>query len=110
MGDSRLWRIVQLLEKLKTIEAPDTSQDFYQSVLESGNDAFELLPTSMLMEASSFSGVERRLYAEICTKLTERMVLFAGSSRESIEGGLVEPDSRWPLEVRIPAEIGDGCV
>jgi hypothetical protein len=61
-------------------------------------DALNLLPVFRRMEMSTFAGVERRTYAELCSNLTERMYAIVAGIEE-VEGGLVVADSRWPNEV-----------
>jgi len=99
MGDSRLYRLVHLIETLENLQ-PYAHESNYiaKEPTPAEEDALKLLPSIRLMELSTFAGVERRTYAELCSNLTKQMHTFAAGV-EDIEGGLIVADSRWPQEV-----------
>ena len=99
MGDSRLYRLVHLIKNLENLQPHGSAMNYVtKEPTPAEEDALKLLPSIRLMELSTFAGVERRTYAELCSNLTKQMHTFAAGV-EDIEGGLIVADSRWPQEV-----------
>ena len=100
MGDSRIHRLVRLIEALEKVQPLGSTFKFDDKEPTSADeDALQLLPGLRLREMSTFTGVERRTYADLCASLTRQMHALAAGV-EDIEGGLIVADSRWPQEVR----------